>query len=308
MEYLINGPWGRYVDNFLFTKESLHQDFSPYSHFYMLLHLGAVADLALFGLIIFMAKRAVDNQHKSLYYIFTTLFVLSFLLTIPLSQPLAYLLPGLTALLFPWRWMAIMEFSLAILSVYMFFCREGSAVTRVNIRNGAFLLIYMILSAVIIATTTMLPDEDIKRFEGPAQIKYKMTPGVENIPKWAHNWLDLREGLPPDPVSFAVGNVAYSVRLWEPQKRIVQYASSMPSRVRISTFYYPGWELSLDGMKVVTDIEEISGAIVADIPAGMHIIKLQFVDTPVRRFAQWLSVFFLFLLFVLSILFHRRAF
>ena len=187
MDYLINGPWGRYVDNFLFTKDKLHQDISQFSQFYTLLHLGVIADLVLFGFILSIVKRRGDNPHKPLFIMFTSLFVLSFLLTIPLSKPLAYLLPGVSTLLFPWRWIVIMELALAFLCGYIFSSSGKVSMTRRNIRKISFCLIYIILSAGIIGTTDMIPGEAIKRIENSAQVSYKMTPGVENIPSWAHN-------------------------------------------------------------------------------------------------------------------------
>lgn len=308
MDYLINGPWGRYIDNFLFTKENLHQGIPQSSHFYTLLHLGVIADLVLFGLILFIAKKRGDKQHKTLFTIFTLLFVLSFFLTLPLSKPLVHLLPGISTLLFPWRWMAIMELALAFLSGYMFSGSGGKGMKPAKIRNSSFLLIYIILSAVIIGTSSMLPGETIKQFENPAQLSYKMTPGMENIPSWAHNWLDISLSLPPEPVSFVAGKGSYSVKLWEPQKRVVMCTSQVPSQVRISTFYYPGWEIDLDGKNVLPDIEKISGAILVYIPEGRHILKLQFVNTPVRSYAQWVSVSFLFLMIVPFLFLYRKEF
>jgi uncharacterized membrane protein len=289
MDYLINGPWGRYIDNFLFTKEKLHQDISQFSHFYTLLHLGVFADLVLFGFILFIANKRGVNPHKSLFIIFTSLFVLSFFLTIPLSKPLAYLLPGLSTLQFPWRWITFMELALAFLSGYLFSVSESAGMTADKMRNGAFFVIYIILSVVIIGTTGMFPGETIKQFENSAQFGYKMTMGVENIPSWAHNWLDIFEGLPPEPVSFIAGKGTYNVKLWEPQKRVVMFRSSVPSRVRISTFYYPGWKAELDGEKSWIAVENKTGAMLVNVPQGDHILKLIFGDTPLRVFSRYVS-------------------
>lgn len=307
MDYLINGPWGRYVDNFLFTKEKLHQDISQFSHFYTLLHLGVIVDLVLFGIILSIAKRRGEDPHKPLFITFTSLFVLSFFLIIPLSKPLAHLLPGLSTLQFPWRWLAIMELALAFLSGYIFSSSEGVGMASDKIRNGSLCLIYIILSAVIIGTTDMFPGETIKRFENSAQLCYKMTMGVENIPIWTHNWLKIFDDLPSEPVSFVAGKGTYSVKLWEPQKRVVVYRSSVPSQVRISTFYYPGWEAELDGKITGIAIENKTGAMLINIPQGEHALKLSFGDTSLRAFSRYLSYGFCAVLAILALFSFKRS-
>ena len=292
MEYLVSGPWGRYIDNFLFTKDKLHQDMSQFSHFYSLLHLCVVADLVLFVLILAVAKKRGVKQQRTVFTIFTASFVLTFLLTTPISKPLLYLIPGLQTLLFPWRWIAMMELVLAILSGFFFLNTDGAVIVADKIRNGSIILIYIALSAIIIWTTEIFPGEAVKRFEDPARFSYKMTPGVENIPIWARNWLEILRGSPPFPVSFVTGKGSYRVEVWEAQKRVVIFRSTLPSLVRISTFYYPGWEADLDGEKAGIAIKERTGAMLINIPEGEHVLKLIFGDTPLRVFSRYVSYFF----------------
>ena len=283
MEYLENGPWGRYVDNFLFTQDKLQQDF------YSLLHLGVISDLVLFGLILSSVKKWGVTPNKPLFIIFSSLFLLSFFLTTPMSMPLQYLIPGVQTFLFPWRWIVMMELALTILSGFMFLNTDGVEAIAGKIRNGSIILIYIALSAAIIWTTDIFPGEAVKRFEDPARFSYKMMPGVENIPIWARNWLEMFSGPPPEPALFVSGKGSYSVKVWEPQKRVVQFNSNLPSLVRISTFYYPGWEAKLDGKKTGIVIEEKSGAMLINVPQGEHVLKLIFGDTPLRVFSRYVS-------------------
>lgn len=302
MDYLINGPWGKYVDNYLFTADKLHLDNSQFSHFYMLLHLGVIADLVLFSAILLSMRMRNDNPQKLTHTMFISLFLLSFFLTISLSRPLADILPGLSTLLFPWRWVAIMEVALAFLSGYIFIW-EGKR--RIS---STFFLAFIALSAGIIGTSSFFPANAVAKFKNSGQFSYKMSPGVENIPVWAHKWLYLHNDLTPKPVSFAAGEGNCNVELWAPQERIFDCASSAPSRVRIATFYYPGWEASLDGKNLLPDLEKNSGAILLDIPEGEHVVRLRFVNTPLRSIAQWTSVISLFLLIILASALRNKEF
>jgi hypothetical protein len=289
MRYLEDGPWGRYVDNFLFTMDKIHHDTSQFSHYYLLLHSGAIADLILFVLILSIAKKQQINPRHSLFVISASWFVLSFLLMTPLSKPLVDLIPGLSTLLFPYRWMAMMELALAILSGYLLFGTEKRNMIADEIRDCSLILIFFFISAAIIWETDMLSGETVKRFEYSAQSSYNMTPGVENIPSWARNWLELHYALPSAPILFSTGTGSYRVELWEPQKRVIKLKSSEPSRIRISTFYYPGWEAKLDEERTDITIENGSGAMIISIPPGEHTLKLIFGDTTLRAFSRYVS-------------------
>ncbi len=151
----------------------------------------------------------------------------------------------------------------------------------------------------------MFPGDAVRRFEDPAQFSYKMMPGVENIPTWARNWLAMFRGLHPDPLSFVSGNGIYRVTVWEPQKRVVMFKSTLPSLVRISTFYYPGWEAELDGKITRIGIEDGSGAMLIDIPPGNHVLKLAFGETILRVFSRYVSYGSFIILLVVA-LFSRR--
>ncbi len=291
MEYLVNGPWWRNTDNFLFSKGKLLQEMPFYSsHFYSLLHLGVVADLVLFALILTVAKRHGVKPQRTVFTMFTASFVLTFLLTTPISKPLAHILPALNTLQFPWRWITFMELALAFLSGYIVFSAVESVASKPSrICISSSFLIYFILSATITCTTTMLSGKAARQFEIPPQSAYKLPLGFENIPAGAENWFEIWDGSPPVPVSYVVGKGIYSVELWEPQKRVVIFRSTLPSQVRVSTFYYPGWEAELDGKKTGITIERKSGAMLIDVPPGNHVLKLIFGETPLRTFSRYVS-------------------
>ncbi len=97
----------------------------------------------------------------------------------------------------------------------------------------------------------------------------------------------------------------------------IQYQSMLPLRydfllnngqqgvLRVNTLYYPGWKVWLDGVGV--DIDAHSGLIEFVVPPGSHSVRVQFIETPVRLMADFVSLLSLFWLLGLAILKGRYA-
>jgi uncharacterized membrane protein YfhO len=77
--------------------------------------------------------------------------------------------------------------------------------------------------------------------------------------------------------------------------------------VRIATFYYPGWEAMIDGKKSSIAIERGSGAMLIEVPQGVHTLNLTFGDTPLRVFSRYLSVCSFLLMAILTMLSAKKA-
>jgi hypothetical protein len=62
-----------------------------------------------------------------------------------------------------------------------------------------------------------------------------------------------------------------------------------PITVRFNTFYYPGWQASVDGRPVPISPSYPEGLITFEVPAGEHDVLVSFGDTPVRTVANLVS-------------------
>ncbi len=59
-----------------------------------------------------------------------------------------------------------------------------------------------------------------------------------------------------------------------------------PATLRFDLILFPGWQVDVDGRPVAVRPSPGQGLLLADVPAGQHILVLEFVDTPVRQ-AGW---------------------
>lgn len=60
-------------------------------------------------------------------------------------------------------------------------------------------------------------------------------------------------------------------------------------RARFRWYYFPGWQVTLDGRPIPAMPDGPHGLLAADIPAGQHRLDVRFGETPLRRVANALS-------------------
>ena len=74
----------------------------------------------------------------------------------------------------------------------------------------------------------------------------------------------------------------------------------------VLTFYFPGWQATIDDRPVPVEPTGPQGLIRFAVPAGEHIVTLRFVETPVRLAGDVLSALALGALIVLAVVAWRR--
>jgi hypothetical protein len=83
------------------------------------------------------------------------------------------------------------------------------------------------------------------------------------------------------------GEVLHQVSRGASAEGVVRMAT--PGVVRINHFYFPGWQVTLDGAPAAARPSPPTGAIEIDAPAGEHIIIARFGATPPRTLGAVLS-------------------
>ncbi len=72
-----------------------------------------------------------------------------------------------------------------------------------------------------------------------------------------------------------------------------QLQLSAPSTVEIETYYFPGWQVFLDGkLQAINPARDpLLGRMKVDVPAGNHTLVARFTNTPVRAVGDYVSLF-----------------
>jgi hypothetical protein len=301
IDQLIKSIFGDYRKNFLFMWDKFQ---GKLLDFYFPLHMGVVLEIMLFLLIVLLIhknrEKLSDRAHQS-FFIF--LFLSAFLLTTPLSRPLWDIVPGFPFLQFPWRWIPVMELSLCFL-IGIIFTDEGGLILRSN-NTGKKAIIYMLITLFIVSFVTIFKSSTsgvftVKRLN-PEQIKNLRVSTVEYTPIWVNNRKELMSEKRKKNVSVNSGNAILHIAEWKSEKMVISIKAVTPAVLRISTFYFPGWEADLDGSKAEIMIEQESGVMLIYIPEGYHTLKMRFVDTPVRYYSKFISLFSFFFMAFLTL-------
>ncbi len=289
IEYIVTCAVGNYKKNFLFMWDKIQTGLRA---FYLPLHAGVILEAAIFLLIVMIIRRNGEisrNKHFLTFYV--VLFMAAFFLTTPLSRPVWDIAPGFPTLQFPWRWVSIMEVSLCFLIGYFFPVGKSSSTGQTILKRAvAYLLIALsFMSFGTIFKSRIISGSAIDSLTTPQQIRRLFDPVMEYVPIWVENIDSVLSEDRNEQALVILGKASVKVEEWKSEERIMNISAETPSLLRISTFYYPGWQASVDGKPAAIEVAKHTGAMLIKVPAGKHAVELRFVATPLRHFANIIS-------------------
>lgn len=299
IQHIVNCPVGNYKKNFLFTFDKFQ---SVLRDFYTPLHVIVILEVMLFLVVVLLMhsnREGFANRPKLNFFI--TLFLSAFFLTTPLSRPLWDSMPGFPTIQFPWRWVPAMELSLCFLIGSIFSGRTFTIAANLKKRVIIYLLILLSLASfVTILNSKIIPEKIIDEI-----LKSEQYNAIEYTPIWAKDIEGIMNEAKREKVSVISGEAQYAINEWRSEKRKIRIKASAPALLRISTFYYPGWEARIDDRNIPIIIENKSGAMLIEIPKGEYTLELRFVNTSLRRFSRIISLASLVIVAFLAIIQKR---
>lgn len=280
IEYLVTCSICDYKKNFLFMLDKFQEGLRT---FYDPLHTAVVLELILFifiVLLIYRYRQILLNKIQQKF--FTFLFIIYFILVTPLSRPIWDFIPGFPFLQFPWRWVSMMELSLCFL-IGNIFCKSNTyRITKSSLKR---IVIYIIIVVCAASSSLIFRSSSVS-----SNIEIKKLNIIEYIPIWTTNTKKILSEKKFDKVSVISGLVVIKIKEWKSEKRIIDVNVSNYALLRISTFYYPGWEARIDGKKTPIKIEQETGVMLIEVPEGKHTLELKFLDTQLRFYAKLISL------------------
>jgi uncharacterized membrane protein len=285
IDYVTKCIVGDYRKNFLSVFDMMHLH-----GFQLWMRIYTIMELLLFLLfVLFLQGTRRDMTGVREKNFFVLLFMTSLFLTTPLSRPVWAMIPGLPMIQFPWRWLSMVEVSLAFLIGAVFSAGERPGIrspVRIERMTVYLLLVFVIAAINIIISISLLPSTYYDK--------------IINLREYTPIWVTDREkvlsDVRPVKVVAVAGTAAYSVTSWESEGRKISVDAATLATLRIATFYFPGWKARLDHRAVPIRVEKGTGAMLLDVPEGRHVVHLRFGDTLMRRCAAIGSLVSLFLL------------
>ncbi|OGK30430.1 hypothetical protein A3F29_00290 [Candidatus Roizmanbacteria bacterium RIFCSPHIGHO2_12_FULL_33_9] len=262
---------------------------------------------ALLSILVFFGYRFLNKKvkfirgkflknEKSIFFSFSILgFLISIFFTLSISKIFWEIIPFMEFLQYPWRFLILISFFSSFLA--------GFSVWFIGnlFRNNK--IFYYLLSAVIIlfiiyfqgklfVPQTIL-EYDSSYYTNEEALKWRTSkisdeflPQSFEVPKKI-NEIGLKK-----VESGSKGEVLY--QLSKTGEIHASLRSSDTSEFKINIPFFPAWEVYLDNKKVPFNIGKRGVGL--DVPKGEHALDVYFVQTPLEKFSNALSLVFLFAL------------
>lgn len=248
-----------------------------------------LAHLLVTGLLLFLVWRLKRMKTLLLLGIFSLAsFISSIFFMLEVSEPLWDRLPFLSYVQFPVRILIVPVFSASL-----------AAGLLVKYWGGKIAFIPLLL-LVLYANRNHL---NINQKFDPGDeyylgLKTTATSFDEDLPIWVNK---LITDVSAAKFSFLSGGDKIEILENKSAKATARITATASARVRFNQYYFPGWEMKVDGKKVNFNYSapENNGLPVFDIEKGSHLVELEFKNTPVRNVADVVSLASVVLWFVL---------
>ncbi|MBI2327930.1 hypothetical protein HYU92_06460 [Candidatus Curtissbacteria bacterium] len=247
-----------------------------------------------------------QNQYR-LLILFMALIVLFIYMTLPPSLTIWENMPYIPYIQYPWRFLAPITFLSSFIAgaILLIFKKETAKLAAFAILILASSLAYAsYLKPVAYAT-----NEAEINFGN--EILHESVTGIKELypepgymPRWTQI-LPADSDRPKSEVKVATDSAKVASYRLAAHRKEYQIEVREPTVGRFYTHYFPGWKIFVNDREVQPNYDNIYGFMDIPLPTGNHQIKLLLENTPIRTFANMLSVNFAIVAVALAFLFDR---
>ncbi len=237
-------------------------------------------------------------------------------LSLEVSQPLWDTLPFLPSFQFPWRFLAPASLALVLLA--------GAGIARLaTLRRRGWAL--LATGALIVShwgwlypppgtlpadasTAGMLAWERATDTVGTTASRELLPRWVEHPPDWDNPLtLGLLAGTPATRLAELPEGAVVSNEVYRNGATRLEITTPRAFAAHYLAFYYPGWRARIDGAPVATTPADDTGLVSFAVPAGAHVVEVDFTETPLRWGLDGVSLLSLTLLAVLLLVWPKKS-
>ena len=253
--------------NFLFSPSALTNRNTWYAN---ILALAAIGFL-LPGIAFIIRSFKRDKSNRALNAAFVLLLVTFFMAT-SLSRPVWVVVPKLSEVQFPWRWLSITSLMGALLFASSIPKWKEQFRAKLRPRDLAVALAFA-LSLVFIGTQIIQDCDYISRarFESMAQ----EVRGAVSFKDWLPVWARDSNNVEKMPTRVDAGARPVTVTAWEPERRTFHVGAGAESTLLVRTYFYPHWKAKAEGRSLPTTATA-DGLLLISVPPQATDIELSF--------------------------------
>lgn len=309
LHQLVNSPWG--------YGGSIPGPFDGLSFEIGKLHLILIT-IMLVASIKFLFSKIDKKLHVLL---FVNFFAVSLFMTLTISKPIWEILTPLWYLQFPWRFLGLVSFFGSILIGSIGYVIASVAKQSRRSLFSPITTFLLIIATMFFYKNIFIPqryvdvnDSHYNSKEGlqweVSRMSYEYVPNQVKTTKTLLGTTILaitKKDLPDKKVTFIKGSGEIIKQNIKSQSYNLTLNITSPADIRLSTYYFPGWQATLDGQPIPIDANnDLHLITINNIPSGPHTLSVTFTNTPIRTLGNFLSLTSLFV--IITIAFKKYVF
>jgi len=256
-------------------------------------------------LIFFLLIRKKFLKEVFCLVFFLFIFFVSVFLTHRTSVFIWEKVPLMPFIQFPWRFLGLIVFASSFLSGGVIFVLRKIRFRKISV----FLSLIILISAMLLNVQYFKPEQiypgidDNFKLSGKELEKQQLAALLDYLPK---NVKEIPKGLAPVSPwvidgKAIVSEYAKRSNFWRFTVDVTKEA-----RIKVPIVDFPRWEVVIDQKPVTFSSDNPEGVIEVVVPPGKHTIVGFFRDTPLRSFANGLTLFSFFSLISLIVILSRE--
>lgn len=300
----------KYTNGYLFTKDVFYHHFP--SLWALLLpnftdssslriaeisvQIGLFHVLSLFVGIFFFIRNRFEKQYKLIVIFFIVVTVATIVFMQPIAKPLWENVSFIRQFQFPWRFLGVIAFTTSILGGFIF---SKIIFLRKNL--------YFITLCILIVFSTVYYWRPTQGYDNYDQSFYWNYPLTTNYFSEVNTiWMGREPTEFPTKKVDVIGGEAQIISTdRKSTKHYYEIIANQPSNILDHTFFFPGWKVYVNENEVPIQFQDpaFPGMITFQIPEGKNIVRVQFEQSKIQQLGNILSISFILLLGIISILF-----
>lgn len=242
----------------------------------------------LFGLLIFPVTlrqllKSKKKENLLLFIAFLLFFALSVFVMLPISQFLYDIVTTLKKFQFPWRFLSLSVFTLALITALnLLLLKEKNK--KIALAIGVILL--LIFSKDMLKANGYLDKPDAfynAIYEGT-------TDTGESAPIWSVRFMEKKASSPIEVIEGTAG-----IRILDRKTNKHSYevvVGSDAARIRENTLYFPGWFVKTSSGQLPIQFQDPAnrGLMTFNLSKGRHVVTVVFEETKLRKISDLVSI------------------
>jgi hypothetical protein len=301
-EVLSSGPGWDYSKNFLFTYlDRLPSEgyyWGIFDHRYYEVSNGLFGLVGLIAAVLLLANYDRIKTHlpeyKRVKVVIIMLFI-SFVMMTPASFFIWSMFKQMQTLQFPWRFTSVLIPFCCVTMVYAFDLISKFKNEKMDISGFKYIIYSLVLLLTLLFYVNFInvfkwewasPEMFLKHAINVVWQNREYQPNFVDNPNWRQE--DFSKDFTPT-LSSSDPNADITLLKWTSYDKIFQLFAPLEHQIRIRTFYFPGWNIYVDGRRVDISMDPKTGAMIFKAPSGKHQVEVKFELTSQRKLALIIS-------------------